>query len=223
MVASNRAQSRASNLPVFLVPEKPLESGHWMNAWLQTHERAQLVELGMWDAPHRNTWVNKLNLAIQRAGQEVIVVTEGIATLALVWWQVFERAEQWTSIIDDASGIAGAVVVSPPDFDRPGSDDRLAGFGSCPREALPFPTYIVTDFDASHEVQRCALRIAQDWQAWAVRETVRGGWLSGQTLLQSLRNRIDATPVPAAWGDVEQSVTAPLQRQSSPQIADLSL
>ena len=49
------------------------------------------VELGAPDQPHRNTWVNRLNLAIHRAGRPVILVAHGLGCHAVAWWNEYER------------------------------------------------------------------------------------------------------------------------------------
>src|SRR5688500_6538868 len=83
-----------------------------------------LVELGMWENPHRNTWVNKLNLSIHRAGKPVVLVADSFACLAAIWWAEYEQPAY-------GNPVAGALLISPPDVDRPGGDPRLARFGAC--------------------------------------------------------------------------------------------
>ena len=41
--------------------------GHWQSVWEEQRGDCQRVELGMWARPHRNAWVNQLNLAIAAA------------------------------------------------------------------------------------------------------------------------------------------------------------
>ena len=45
----------------------------------------------MWDDPHRNTWVNQLNLAIHKAGRPVILVAHSLACHVVSWWAEYER------------------------------------------------------------------------------------------------------------------------------------
>ena len=37
---------------------------HWQSVWERERGDCQRVELGVWDQPHRNTWINKLNVAV---------------------------------------------------------------------------------------------------------------------------------------------------------------
>ena len=56
----------------------------WLADWQGRFPDAVAVELGLWDKPHRNTWVNKLNLAIQHAGRPVVVVMRRARSTALI-------------------------------------------------------------------------------------------------------------------------------------------
>jgi predicted alpha/beta hydrolase family esterase len=115
-----------------------------------------LLELGMWDEPHRNTWVNKLNLAIYRAGPPVTIVTDGLGCLALTWWAEFEGAFA-------VGDVAGAMLIGPPDLDRPGSDPRLARFGAGARNVLPFPTLVVGTGREPAVLAETYRRLATEW------------------------------------------------------------
>jgi predicted alpha/beta hydrolase family esterase len=130
----------------------------WMRAWESERGDCQRVDLGMWDSPRRNTWVNKLNLAIHHADRPVVLIAEDIGCLAVAWWAEYEQPSF-------AEPVIGAIFVSPPDVDRPGSDPRLARFGSCPRRPLPFPSYLVADRGDTVEKQRTARQLAADWGA----------------------------------------------------------
>src|SRR6202008_1877452 len=108
---------------------------HWQTRWERKRINAHRVELGMWDDPHRNTWVNKLNLAIHRAERPVVLVAHSLACLSVPWWAEYEQPRP-------GSGVIGALLVAPPDVDRPGLDPRLARFAACPRSELPFPSIV---------------------------------------------------------------------------------
>lgn len=162
---------------ILLVPGTPLTPKHWMSRWAQWSEHCRVVELGLWDEPHRNTWVNKLNLAIRRADRPVVIVTDDIAALALAWWVEFEVAGAESPVI-------GALIVDAPNVDLPGADPRLAAFGACPRQPLPFTSFLVADLDGS--AQRSMLRLANDWGACPIADEPRGDWGEGWVLLQSI-------------------------------------
>jgi len=71
--------------------------GHWQTAWEASLPASpnlsgcRRVDLGLWDDPHRNTWVNKLNLAIQRAEGPVILAAHSLGCMAVAWWAEYEQ------------------------------------------------------------------------------------------------------------------------------------
>ena len=113
---------------------------HWQSRWATKRGDCRRVDLGMCDHPYRNTWVNKLNLAIRRAHRPVVLVAHSLDCLAVAWWAQYEQPAFGDPVI-------GALLVAPPDVDRPGLDPRLARFGACPRTALPFPSFLAASHD----------------------------------------------------------------------------
>jgi uncharacterized protein len=161
---------------------------HWQTRWERQREDCARVDLGMWDDPHRNTWVNKLNLAIHRAERPVVLVAHSLGCLAVAWWAEYERPSSGNPVVS-------AMLVAPPDVDRPGTDPRLARFGSCPRTPLPFPSFLVASDDDDYCQLRTARMLAQDWGSRFVfagtvghinAESGLGDWVFGQELLERL-------------------------------------
>lgn len=184
--------SRESNdqEPLILLIPGLNDSGpdHWQSRWAQKYDNAERVELGMWDDPHRNTWVNKLNLAIHHAERPVILVAHSLGCITVAWWAEYEQPGA-------DSGVIGALLVAPPDVDRPGLDPRLARFSACPRTELPFPSVVVASQDDSYCTQRSAISLARDWgsrfaDAGAVghinANSDLGDWPLGERLLSQL-------------------------------------
>jgi len=148
-----------------------------MKAWEERRSDCVRLDLGMWDLPHRNTWVNQLNLAIHRAERPVILVAEDIACLAVAWWAEYEQPRFGDPVI-------GALLVSPPDVDRPGADPRLARFGACPRQPLPFRSFVVAESDTPQTKLVTTTQLASDWNSlFSLDEVDTHGWQSGQYLL----------------------------------------
>lgn len=173
---------------VLIVPDTDdVGPGHWQSLWESKRSNCR-VELGMWDAPHRNTWVSKLNLAIRRADRPVVLVAHGLGCLAAAWWADYERP-------GFGSPVLGALLVAPPDVNHPGRDPRLARFGSCPRQPLPFPSFLVVSHDDPFGSYRSARALARDWgsrfaDAGAVGHIDAGSgledWPFGEKLLEQL-------------------------------------
>ena len=178
---------------------------HWQTRWEQSLPRAARVELGMWDDPHRNTWVNQLNLAIHRAERPVILVAHSLGCITVAWWNEYERP--------GADGpVVGALLVAPPDVDRPGLDPRLARFGACPRSELPFPSILAASRNDPHCAIRPAIALARDWGSRFAdvgevghinAQSGLGEWAEGRRLLDQLE------AVASAVFDADRHVDSP--------------
>ena len=189
--------------------------GHWQTIWAQQLPNASRVELGMWDDPHRNTWVNQLNLAIHRANRPVVLVAHSLGCLTVAWWAEYEQPGR-------DSGVVGALLVAPPDVDRPGLDPRLARFSACPRRELPFPTILAASRDDPYCSSRSAIALARDWGSRFVdvgelghvnARSGLGDWPAGQRLLVRLIGAGEAA-APAAQRERERSGQAPISNRS---------
>lgn len=170
---------------------------HWQSEWLRHVPGCAKVELGMWDNPHRNTWVNKLNLAIHRAERPVILVAHSLGCHAVAWWNEFERP--------DADGpVQGALLVAPPEVERDPLDPRLARFAPVMRTALPFPSILAASRDDPYIGFSGARRLARIWRSRFVdagwlghinSDSGIGDWPFGQFLLRQLLS-VMAPPAP---------------------------
>jgi len=90
----------ATEHPVQTTPDAPLMllvPGHddarsraWAAAWQRRFPDALPVDLGHWDRPHRNSWVNRINLAVHQAARPVVIVAEGLGCAVVAWWAAYE-------------------------------------------------------------------------------------------------------------------------------------
>ncbi len=183
---------------------------HWQSRWERQREDCRRVDLGMWDDPHRNTWVNKLNLAIHQADRPVVLVAHSLGCLAVAWWAEYEQPSYGNPVV-------GALLVAPPDVDRPGADPRLARFGACPRKPLPFLSFLAASQNDHYCKLRTARMLAADWESSFVfagavghinADSGIGDWDFGKDLLDRLlrndRHRRDrdhaaAQAAPQEW------------------------
>ena len=193
MTYDNELESdRLAAQPVVLTVPGLGNSGesHWQTIWEQERDDCHRVEMGSWDKPHRNTWVNKLNLAIHQAGRPAVLVAHSLGCLAVAWWAEYERPAFGNPVV-------GALLVAPPDVDLPGADPRIAPFGICPRNPLPFPAFLAASQDDPWCSLKTARSLARDWQArFAFAGAIGhinaasdiGGWDFGRLLLDQLLN-----------------------------------
>ncbi len=168
---------------------------HWQSRWEQEREDCRRVELGMWDKPHRNTWVNQLNLAIHRAANNlrrpVILVAHSLGCLAVAWWVRYEQPSE-------DSPVKGALLVAPPEVDFFPADERLSQFAPTPPDPFPFPSILVASRNDPFIGSHAARRLAKTWgsqfaDAGAIghinAESEIGSWQFGKFLLDRLLAR----------------------------------
>ncbi|MBB5711473.1 RBBP9/YdeN family alpha/beta hydrolase [Sphingomonas xinjiangensis] len=158
---------------------------HWQTLWEQSRPDTHRVELGMWDTPHRNSWVTKLDQAIRSAQAPVVLAAHSLGCMAVAWWaelfpQPFGRP------------VAGALLVAPPDVDRADAPPALADFRPAPTTPLPFPSIVVASSDDPWIGIGKAHSLAKDWGSVFVDAGPQGHlnaasgigwWEQGQALL----------------------------------------
>lgn len=199
---------------------------HWQTHWEHSLDNAAKVELGDWDKPHRNTWVNRLNLAIHRAGRPVILVAHSLGCLAVAWWAHYERAAQMpahreadpTPTAPAAGKVVGALLVAPPEADFFPRDERLSPFAPVPVDPLPFESILVASRNDPWMSLPTASWLARHWQSEFVdlghaghinAESGLGDWPEGLGLLARLQHRI-GTLAGTASSAVERIATGRL-------------
>ena len=184
---------------------------HWQSRWEHDRDDCHRVDLSDWEKPHRNTWVNKLNLAILRADRPVVLVAHSLGCLTVAWWAKYEQP-------DPAGPVIGALLVAPPEVDFFPVDERLAKFAPTPEEPLPFPSILVASRNDPCMGGRAARRLARTWGSWFAdagdaghinAESGIGDWPFGKFLLgRLLRNQQDhrggAPGETAAEGEVSR-------------------
>ncbi|MFM5884983.1 MAG: RBBP9/YdeN family alpha/beta hydrolase [Novosphingobium sp.] len=129
---------------------------HWQTRWERQRGDCRRVDLGMWSKPHRNTWVNKLNLAIRQADRPVVLVAHSLGCLAVAWWAQLEQP-------GPDSPVRGALLVAPPEVDFFPRDERIASFAPTPAIRLPFPSILIASHDDPYMGFRTSRRLARVW------------------------------------------------------------
>lgn len=165
--------------------------GHWQTIWEARLPRCRRVDLGLWEDPHRNTWVNKLNLAIQRAEGPVVLAAHSLGCLAVAWWTEYEQPGGPV----DGGKVIGALLVAPPDVEERPLDRRLTRFAPVPESALPFPSILVASRNDPYLTMAQARRLARRWDARLAdagesghinAASELGDWAFGRLLLNTL-------------------------------------
>lgn len=188
---------------------------HWQSLWEQDYDDCARADLGMWDKPLRNAWVNRLNLAIKGAGRPVVLVAHSLGCLTVAWWAAMERPAFGDPVI-------GALLVAPPEVNLAPMDGRLASFSPAPLQPLPFPSILVASQDDPYIQLHRAHRLADFWGSRFVdagnaghinAASDLGSWPLGKQLLASLLDRghgqgldLSQPTLGAAWEDERPSI-----------------
>ncbi len=170
---------------------------HWQTLWEQSRPDTHRVELGMWDKPHRNAWVTRLDQAIRTARAPVVLVAHSLGCLAVAWWAELARQPfGWP--------VAGALLVAPADVDRADAASELRAFSPTPGAPLPFPSIVVASTDDPWVTIEKARSLAAGWGSLFVDAGAQGHlnaasgigwWAEGQALLDRV---LDAASGPGA-------------------------
>ena len=144
--------------PQYLIVPGLNDSGpdHWQSRWERTRDDCHRVDLSLWNAPNRNSWVNRLNLAVLQSARPTILVAHSLGCMAVAWWAAMEKPDQ-------AGPVVGALLVAPPEVDSGIADTRLAAFAPAPRGLLPFPSILVASRNDPYISFDRARRLASFW------------------------------------------------------------
>lgn len=171
-------------------------SDHWQSLWERDDRRCKRVELGRWYSPHRNTWVNQLNLAIYRAGRPVVLVAHGLGCHVVAWWAEYEQPVAGGPVI-------GALLVAPPDVEGEAADLRLKRFAPLAGSRLPFKSFVVASENDPWASFGSARRFARKWGSLLINagpighinaDSGIGDWHYGRYLLSQLAAEVSSRP-----------------------------
>lgn len=160
---------------------------HWQTHWERTRTDTSRAELGLWDQPHRNSWVTRLNAEIEASPKPVILVAHSLGCQAVAWWVALQgQSYGWP--------VAGALLVAPPDVERD-KGERFATFRNLPDVFLPFPSIVVASRNDHYAEYAHAAGLARGWGSFLVdaghcghinADSDIGEWQFGQRLLDRL-------------------------------------
>lgn len=168
---------------------------HWQSLWERRFARCERVELGQWDDPDKDAWVDRIAAAIDAEHDPVLIVAHSLGCHAFAHW--FASA---SSVARDR--IAGALLVAPPDLTQLRGKHRIAGFTDSPALSSHTPMIVVASDDDPYAKTAHVWRLSRHWDARFVNagpfghisaDSRIGDWPYGQYLLASLQ----PAPTPA--------------------------
>ena len=162
---------------------------HWQSRWEALYGDRR-VEQHDWMRPLRGDWMMRLDEEIgalaDAPGPDVVLVAHSLGC---------HLAAAWAAHSGRTARVRAALLVAPPDFDRPDRPPQLHSFWPMVRAPLPFPALVVVSEDDPYCAPAAAWKLAEDWRARALDAGARGhlnadsglgDWPEGRALLAGL-------------------------------------
>ena len=177
---------------------------HWQSLWCIEEEDCRQVDLGDWDEPSRELWVARLDRAVARERRPVVLAAHSLGCHAVALWAAEASAPRLRKVV-------GALLVAPPDVDRPDAHPLIRGFAPVPLLPLPFAALLIASRDDRYARFERLAELADRWGAGLVdagplghinAESEIGDWPEGRALLRALREPwlLDAADLEAVTG-----------------------
>ena len=175
--------------PVFLLPGWQ-DSGpsHWQSRWQQQHGFVR-VEQDDWWWPRRGDWMVRLEDTLLGCAQPAVLVAHSLGCHLVAAWAQHSQHRQ---------RVAAALLVAPPDLDRPGLPPQIHNWAPVVAQALPFASSTVVSSDDPFCSARRGQQIAAAWGSQVHTlgaaghingDSGLGDWPAGLALLQALQQR----------------------------------
>lgn len=159
----------------------------WLSRWEREEGWGRVVQAD-WDDPDPDAWADALRAAVAEAEPPVLLVAHSLGCLTVA------RA-------GPLPGVAGAMLVAPPDAEQPLTKPEIARWGAGPWEPLRFPSVVVASRSDPWCDHARAAALARAWGAELVDAGAAdhfatadglGEWPEGRAVLADLRERAAA-------------------------------
>ena len=128
---------------------------HWQTRWEQ-HFAFNRVEQADWHWPRRGDWMARLEDVLLESDTPAVLAAHSLGCQLVAAWAMHSR---------HSARVRAALLVAPPDTERPDTPPQLHNWRPMPRMRLPFVAAVV----ASSNDPYCALvrseGLAADWGA----------------------------------------------------------
>jgi len=177
---------------------------HWQTRWEQVHGLRR-VEQDDWLWPRRGDWMTRLEDVLLESAAPALLVAHSLGCQLVAAWAAHSK---------HTGRVLAALLVAPPDTERPDTPPQLHSWRPMSRQRLPFAATVVASSDDPYCALDRARSLADDWGADLVVAGACGHlngdsglaeWPDGVELLHSLAG---APPYP--------SRPAPVQRRPWP-------
>jgi uncharacterized protein len=182
-------QAMVTPIPILTIPGLN-NSGptHWQSRWEASLPHCHRVELGHWDAPDRDLWVEALDNAIARIDTPAYLAAHSLGCHVVAHWAAEASPAQLRRV-------AGALLVAPPQVEQPALDPRLTVFAPVGALRTGFPLTLVTSSNDPYCTLGQARTMARRWRARLIdagafghinADSGLGDWPYGKYLLRRL-------------------------------------
>jgi predicted alpha/beta hydrolase family esterase len=158
--------------------------GHWQTCWEKLHG-FERVEQADWSTPTRHAWLARLEAALAREPEPVVLVAHSLGCALVAHAAERQRAK-----------IAGAFLVAPADVDDPTrTPEATRDFAPLPRKPLGFAACVIASSDDPYIALPRAAQLAEHWHAEFIdagalghinAESGLGDWPEGYRWLSAL-------------------------------------
>ncbi len=111
--------------------------GHWQSHWERVHGDLR-VQQHDWQRPLRGDWITRLEDVLLATPGPVLLAAHSLGCVLVAAWAAVSRS---------TARVQGALLVAPPDVERPDLRAQLPSWAPLPRQPLPFASLVVVSRD----------------------------------------------------------------------------
>jgi predicted alpha/beta hydrolase family esterase len=168
------------------------DARHWQSVWESGWlPEAIRIEPASWTHPDRDDWTAAIERAVQKADDEVVLITHSLGCFAAVHWL------SSTPYAEPGRAVRGVFLVAPPDQQAETFPaDVLATFVEPNPVAIGLPAVLLASEDDPYCTVDAAARMAGEWQVPLITtgkdghlnsDSNLGPWPLGQNLLTAFK------------------------------------
>ncbi|MEL4317801.1 alpha/beta fold hydrolase [Leifsonia sp. YIM 134122] len=172
---------------------------HWQTLWGNDDPGIRSIAPSSWTHPEIEDWIAALEQAVDRASEsgagEVLIVAHSLGCIAAV--ELLGRGR--------ATGVAGAVLIAPPDEAIDVFPERCPSFIGIARRAASVPLLLIASSDDPYCSADASVELATRWNAKLVvagalghinTDSGLGAWPDGRALVDAFAERVLREPAP---------------------------
>lgn len=129
--------------------------GHWQTRWEEA-QGFQRVQQADWLWPKRGDWMSQLEEALLADPRPAVLAAHSLGCHLVAAWAAHTR---------HVHKVQAALLVAPPDLDRPDIPPQVGSWRPVVRQRLPFASLLVYSDDDPYCDRAAAEQLASGWGA----------------------------------------------------------